>query len=59
MSTHGFEPPPILLNKPPLSLPVVNKNNLQQPPIPKPFSKTFIFDKLSADTQLTTQNSTV
>lgn len=59
MSTHGFEPPPILLNKPPLSLPVVNKNNLPQPPTPKPFSKTFIFDKLSADTQLTTQNSTV
>jgi hypothetical protein len=59
MSTHGFERPPILLNKPPVSLPVISKDKLITPPVPKPFSKTFIFDKLSANTQLTTQNSTV
>jgi hypothetical protein len=57
-STHGFEPPPILISKPPVTLPPALPN-ITFAPANKPYSPTYIFDKLSPKTQLATQSSTL
>jgi hypothetical protein len=56
-STHGFNPPPILITKPPTTLPP-QLPKILFPPKPKTYSKTYIFDKLSPSMQLATQTST-
>jgi hypothetical protein len=60
MSTHGFEPPPILINKPPASefLPPAIPKIIPQPSV-KSFSSTYLFDTLSPTKQLATQTSSV
>jgi hypothetical protein len=58
-STHGFEPPPILNSMPPVSLLPPSLPNIRFVQSEKPYSPTYIFDKLSPMAQLTTQSSTI
>jgi hypothetical protein len=57
-STHGFEPPPVLISKPPSALPPALPNITFAQSV-KPYSPTHIFDRLSPNTQLATQNTTL
>jgi len=59
MSTHGFEPPPILTSKPPASSFLPQQIPIISPLSEKTFSKTYIFDTLSPKKQLATQTSSI
>ena len=57
-STHAFQPPPILISKPPVTLPP-KLPNIRFSPSAKPYTPTYIFDTLSPNTPLATQKSTL